>query len=211
MFDLEYKIFDNRELNLGTVAIRLYRCIEGDYTLVYQMDDTFVIRKKPLDLIDELAIKFGSTYRGRVESAKYLTKATQKVPVLINPTLLMIATPTHSPKHVDNTWVFMNHVKDFKANKQNKTVDIIFNNGSEMTLPVSYHIFKNQVAVTDTLLAMYKTNEEKSNDEKAEFMLRSVLREYIKQPSNEMTGLFTELMMQILSHSTIVENPKVKL
>lgn len=209
---MEYKVFDDYEINPGTLMIQLRRCMEGDYSLVYEMDDKFVVKKKPLDLINEVSIKFGATYRGRVDSAKHLTKATQKVPILINAALPMIAAPTHSPRHVDNTWVFMNHLKNYKANKHNKinkTVDIYFNNGSEFTLPVSYHIFKNQVAVTNTLLTIYKTNEEKSKDEKVEFMMKSMLREYLRHPSKEMTGVFTELLMQILNTSTIVEKSKV--
>ena len=194
--------------------IQLHRCIEGDYSRFYEMDEIIVVKRKALDLIDETSIKFGSTYQGRADSAKRLTKATQKIPILINPALQMIATPTHSPKHVDNTWVFLNHVKDFKENKKNKfnkAVDLTFNNGREVTLPVSIHTFKNQVAVTNALLTVYKANEEKSKDEKSEFMMESILKEYMKYPSNEMIGLFTELIMQILSSSTIVGNPKIKL
>ena len=70
----------NYEINQGTLAILPN---ENENSLVYEDEERFIVDQSPYSIMEESCKYFGSTYKGRKESAKEMLGADYKVPIII--------------------------------------------------------------------------------------------------------------------------------
>ena len=142
------------EVNADTLAI-----ISKDdkKSIVYEDDYSFEVDKSSYKIMEESCEYFGSSISGRQKGSKCLTGITHKVPIIIEETSNMIFFPTNSPRLQSCSWISLNNIKDYCKNK--KGCNIIFNNGQELELDISYGILNNQILRSSRLQS--KLNERK--------------------------------------------------
>ena len=130
------------EISKGTLAIVPN---EKESSLVYEDDDRYIIEDSPFKIMEDSCKYFGSTYKGRKDSAKEILGAEYKIPVVIEDSTNLIVFPTTSPKAEDCAWISLKHVKRIKRIDSTST-KIIFNNDREIIVPVSFRSVENQLS-----------------------------------------------------------------
>ena len=104
-----------------------------------------------LQFLNDLCIKHGSTYKGRIDACKRLLNINQKVPLLISELTLEIWFPILSAKNKDNIWLNYNEILSYKAIDNNKTI-IKFKNGYRYEIEYNSRIIKNQMMRCEELI-----------------------------------------------------------
>ena len=132
----------NYEINQGTLAILPN---ENENSLVYEDEERFIVDQSPYSIMEESCKYFGSTYKGRKESAKEMLGADYKVPIIIEDYNNVIIFPTTSPTSEDCAWISLKRVKGIEKIDIYNT-RIIFDNGREIIVPVSFRSIENQLS-----------------------------------------------------------------
>ena len=132
----------NYEISQGTLAIIPN---EDQNSLVYEDDERFIVNEKPFKIMEESCKYFGSTYKGRKDSAKKILGAEYKVPIIIEDYNNVIVFPTTSPTADDCAWISLKRVKGIEKIDTYNT-RIIFDNGREIIVPTSYRSIENQLS-----------------------------------------------------------------
>ena len=130
------------EISKGTLAIVPN---EENSSLVYEDSERYIIDQTPYKIMESSCLYFGSSYTGRKEGAKNILGAEYKVPIIVDDTDNIIVFPTTSPLSQDCVWISLSHVKKYEKVDTYNT-KIIFNNGKEIIVPVSYRSIENQVS-----------------------------------------------------------------
>ena len=130
------------EISKGTLAIIPN---EDNNSLVYEDNDRFIIEETPFQIMEESCKYFGSTYKGRKDSAKEILGAEYKIPVVIEDSTNLIVFPTTSPKAEDCAWICLNRVKNINKVDSFNT-KITFDNDKELIVPCSYRSIENQLS-----------------------------------------------------------------
>ena len=135
------------EVNPDTVAL-LAREENGEkLTEVLEDGERFLVRQPPARIIDRSCRFFGSSLKGRQEGIKEICGITHKAPVSIDPANGMYFFPTASPTHPDCSWISHSHID--QVNKVPvQCTEIIFKDGTSVTLEVSYGSIMNQIQRT---------------------------------------------------------------
>ena len=142
------------EVNSDTLAIIAK---DDKKSLVFEDNYSFEVDKSSYKIMEESCEYFGSSISGRQKGSKSLTGITHKVPIIIEETSNLIFFPTNSPRLESCSWISLNNIKDYYKNK--KGSKILFNNGQELELDISYGILNNQILRSSRLQA--KLNERK--------------------------------------------------
>ena len=132
----------NYEISQGTLAIIPN---EDQNSLVYEDDERFIVEDTPFKIMEESCKYFGSTYKGRKDSAKKILGAEYKVPIIIEDYNNIIVFPTTSPTSEDCAWISLKRVKGIEKIDTYNT-RIIFDNGREIIVPTSYRSIENQLS-----------------------------------------------------------------
>lgn len=134
------------------------------YSKIFQLDGELHSPYKPTVIIKKNCLDNASTYEGRVNGSRYILGRYQKVPIIINAENQLYFFPTASPDHADCTWINPMHVDEFYP-KDKKTIFVRFHNNQTIEIPVSYHIFSNQMNKTMTLQnkVIQKSHENQGN------------------------------------------------
>lgn len=130
------------EFSSGTLAIVPN---EKESSLVYEDEERYIINQTPFKIMEDSCRYFGSTYRGRKESARDILGAEYKVPIIVEDTNNIIVFPTTSPLAEDCVWISLKRLKKFEKVDCNMT-KIIFDNNKEIIVPCSYRTIENQVS-----------------------------------------------------------------
>ena len=130
------------EISQGTLAIVPN---EADNSLVYEDNERYIINEKPYQIMEESCKYFGSTYKGRKDSAKSMLGAEYKVPIIIEDTNNLIVFPTTSPTSEDCVWISLKRVKNIEKVDSFNT-RIIFDNDREIIVPSSFRSVENQLS-----------------------------------------------------------------
>lgn len=130
------------EISKGTLAILPN---DNDTSLIYEDDERYFVNQTPFQIMEESCKYFGSTYRGRKESAREILGAEYKVPVIVEDSDNLILFPTTSPKADDCVWISLKRVKSFEKIDSINT-KIIFDNNKEIIVPTSYRTIENQIS-----------------------------------------------------------------
>lgn len=129
------------EIHDGTLAVLSK---EQGKSEILEEDKQYVVEEKPYKIMDDSCQFFGSSYEGREKgSQKMLGSSRYKVPIIVEETKNVIFFPTVSPSSQDCCWLALNKIKHYEKCDQN--TKIIFKNGQEIVLPISYRTVENQV------------------------------------------------------------------
>ena len=131
---------DSYEINKDTVALIPK---DENTTIVYEVDNSFVINKPTLKIVEESCEYFGSSLEGRQIGTSSLVGFTHKVPVIIEESFDIIFFPTLSPKNDNCAWLSYEHV--FKPDKFKDKTIIELKNGKKIIINVSTPIIHNQL------------------------------------------------------------------
>ncbi len=131
---------DSYEINKDTVAL-----IPKDekHTIVYEVDDSFVVDKSTLKIMEESCEYFGSSLEGRQIGTSKLVGFTHKVPVVVEESFDLIFFPTISPSNKECTWLAYSHI--FKPGKFKDKTIIELKNGKKILVDASEAVIHNQL------------------------------------------------------------------
>ena len=135
-------IYLKYEISNGTLAIVPN---EDDNSLIYEDNERFIVEETPFKIMEESCKYFGSTYKGRKDSAKEILGAEYKIPVVIEDSTNLIIFPTTSPQAEDCAWICLNRVKNISKVDSFNT-KIVFDNDRELIVPCSYRSIENQLS-----------------------------------------------------------------
>lgn len=131
---------DYYEICEDTLAIIPFN---NNFSKVIEKNNEFIIKKKPMDIINFSCLYFGSSYEGRHSATKYLLGISYKSPILIEESRNIIFFPTLSPRVRECYWISLNNIINYKK-FNNKTL-ILFEDGKELEIPISYGSLDNQI------------------------------------------------------------------
>lgn len=114
----------------------------NECTKVRESDQTFIVRKSPVQIIDYSLNCIGFDLKGALRAAKLLLNLDKKymLPVLVNHIKEIVLFPTHSMKNEKNIWLNPKHIKKTFSEKRNTLV--YFSNG-ETTIIEKRQIYFN--------------------------------------------------------------------
>ncbi|MFV0249813.1 MAG: competence protein ComK [Bacilli bacterium] len=139
-------MINSYEINLSTVALVPY---ERNKTQVIEDNKTLFVKDTPTNIIDNSCKFFGSSYLGRHEGTKNIIGISYKAPIIIEESREIIFFPTNSPRLDNCYWISLNKIEKYFS-YESKT-KILFKNGSELVIDISYGSFDNQI-LRSTLL-----------------------------------------------------------
>lgn len=128
------------EVNSSTLAIVP---IDSSTSRVIECDAEYIVKKDTTAIIDHSCKFFGSSYQGRFEGTKSVLGVNYKAPILIEESREIIFFPTISPRLKECQWISLKNVE--KYIKNGFMSKIIFKNGKEIELDISYSSLENQI------------------------------------------------------------------
>ncbi len=131
---------NNYEVNLDTLAIIP---INANETRIIEKESDFIVNSSSMKIIDDGCRFFGSTYSGRSEGTKSMIGINYKAPIILEETTPMIFFPTISPRLEACSWISFKEIA--KCIKNDKKSIIVFKNGMELEVNLSYKILQNQI------------------------------------------------------------------
>ncbi|MFB1082187.1 competence protein ComK [Jeotgalibacillus sp. JSM ZJ347] len=131
------------KINTSTMAIRCARHLEFQ-THIIEKDRTIYSKLPSLKLVEYACIMGGSTYKGRQDSVRYKFSIHSKIPILINHHDEIIFFPTHSPAHIDNTWISLEHYHKAHEHTERGKSFVEFTNGDRITIHCSLKTLRKQ-------------------------------------------------------------------
>lgn len=131
---------ESYEINKDTVALIPK---DENHTIIYEVDDSFIVDKPAIKIVEESCEYFGSSLEGRQIGTSSLAGFTHKVPVIIEETFELIFFPTLSPKNERCSWLSYEHI--FKPDKFKDKTIVELKNGRKIVVDVSTPIIHNQL------------------------------------------------------------------
>lgn len=149
------------EINEGTLAII---SLGKDQSKILEDHDHYIVNQKSFDILDHSCKYFGSSYEGRKEGAKAIIGANYKLPIIIEDERNLIFFPTSSPEDNECIWIAVNKIRDYYEEKYN-TTKIVFDNGEEIVLPMSFRSIQNQIFRATRLCYLLKSHKKQNSYE----------------------------------------------
>lgn len=136
-------------INKRTLAILPAKQIEYD-TIVIEQQQTLHVRQTSLKIIKNSCKKYWATYEGRREAVIHHMNFQQKVPIPISIMNQLYFFPTHSPNHLDNSWIAAQQITQITRHphSRNRQSIIQFACGQTLTIDVSTYILRQQAERT---------------------------------------------------------------
>lgn len=131
---------DSYEINQDTVAI-----VPKDEktSIIYEVDNSFVVEKSPLKIMEDSCEYFGSSLEGRQTGTYKLVGFTHKVPVVVEESFDLIFFPTVSPKSTQCAWINYSHILQPDKFKDKTIIEL--KNGKKILVNVSSAVINNQM------------------------------------------------------------------
>ena len=117
--------------------------IENFCSRVVEKDNTIIVNKTPMQIIEDSCSFFGSSYFGRAKGTKGLIGVSHKAPIIIEESKEIIFFPTSSPRLYECCWISLKHINRYQ--KQESNALVLFNSGYSLAVDMSYGSFDNQV------------------------------------------------------------------
>jgi len=143
------------EINSKTLAIIP---INRYQSKVIEETESYLINKNSTSIIDHSCKYFGSSYLGRHEGTKSMIGINYKTPILVEESNNIIFFPTCSSRLDNCYWISLKNIKNYTKFKEFSKV--IFKNGYELELDISYGSLENQI-LRSTLLESVIRNRKK--------------------------------------------------
>lgn len=131
--------------------------IDNFCSKVIERDNTIIVSKTPMQIIEDSCSFFGSSYFGRAKGTKKLIGVSHKAPVIIEESREIIFFPTSSPRLYECCWVSLKNIE--KYNKQENNALVLFNNGFILEISMSYGSLDNQVLRATRLESVLRTRK----------------------------------------------------
>lgn len=128
------------EINSNTLMIIP---IDKKTSRIIEFDEEFLVGKSSVEVIDDSCKFFGSSYKGRFEGTKKMIGINYKSPIIVEESRELIFFPTSSPRFDNCYWICLNKIETYLKNS--KDSKIIFKNGLEVDIPISYSSLENQI------------------------------------------------------------------
>ena len=110
------------------------------YSRVFEGTESFLVEKKPLELIDFSTAYYGHCLKGALAAARKALGNIDMPPVKISGILGMYWFPCSSPKKNDCVWLNIEHIIDFEAVGR-RTVKVTMKHGHSIELEMSFRRF----------------------------------------------------------------------
>lgn len=125
-------------------TIAIFPAKQIDYqSIAIEKDTTKQIQQTPIEIMHQSCLTYWSSFEGRREAVMTHTGYKEKVPIPINIHKEIIAIPTHGLRHIDCSWLMLNHILHYERNGNKKTT-ITFTNKKSTTLNISIRSFQSQ-------------------------------------------------------------------
>lgn len=147
---------NNYQISDKTYALKQHPH-ERKSTLIYDERGIYYVEKKPIKLLREACIIYGSTLEGRRAAIVEQFDYSFKTPIPISPVKYIFAYPTSSIDSPDCEWYFANNI--IKITNYNYGSEITFRNGTTITSSFPAHLMKKQLertALCMIILALHK-------------------------------------------------------
>lgn len=145
---------ENYEINSSTIAIIP---VDKKKSRIVEEDNILFINKDTTEIIDNSCRFFGSSYLGRHEGTKSMLGINYKTPIVIEESKEIIFFPTSSPRFDNCYWISLKHVEKYLKNYNNSK--IIFKNGYELDIDISYGSLENQILRSTRLESLLRTRK----------------------------------------------------
>lgn len=104
-------------------------------------------------ILNESCINYGSSLNGRIKGSKYALNSKYKLPIIISEKEKLVFFPVKDMGR--EIWFNFDMIKEVK--RKNSGVDVIFKNGFNKEINVSYTVFNNQVLKASRLWIIFLT------------------------------------------------------
>jgi competence protein ComK len=146
----EFILLDDFIVSRYTIAILPHHLSELCYSKVIEEDGEYIVKRKPIDIIERSCHYYGSSLKGRKDGTREIIGVTHKAPIAIEPLNEIYFFPTISPN--DPRCVWLSHIHIFKYEPlQGEQTLVYFKNEKNLHLDVSFHSFVNQLYRTAQL------------------------------------------------------------
>jgi len=131
---------ENYEISEDTLAI-----IGDNFgnTKIIEKNQEYEISKRAYEIMDENCKYYGSSYNGRLKSAKEILDCSYKLPIVMEESTMLIFFPTKSSLLEDCCWINYNAIEE-NENKGSKTLLKLINS-KEIMIDMSLLSLKNQI------------------------------------------------------------------
>lgn len=136
---------DLSEVTPSTLAILPRYGVNGDLvSYVLEEQGEYLTRYAPTKMIERACKFFGSSLKGRQIGTHEICGITHKVPISIDPSSGMYMFPTLSPINPKCVWIAHTHISKLRETA-NQCTEVMFKNGKNIIVDVSYGSMINQV------------------------------------------------------------------
>ena len=144
------------EINIDTLAVIP---VSKTSSMVLEQNCEYHLNYPVMDVIDYSCKYFGSSYDGRNTGTYSLLGFQHKNPIIIEESNNIIFFPTKSPKNSECMWISYDNVATYNKTDDGKYTLILFKNGKEMLVPISYFSFSNQYLRSGMLKAIIQSRK----------------------------------------------------
>ncbi|GGE26806.1 hypothetical protein GCM10011391_01430 [Pullulanibacillus camelliae] len=139
---------DHYIINSSTIILYPMNGNHGEYWTIALDEDykMFLIKEKPLTVIDRSCTVFGSSYSGRREGAAKLMNYNYMIPIAINGYTDVVVFPLSSPKNRECIWLSHKHIIEFRS-LGSKTM-VYFRNRFVQTFDIKPSSFESKLLRT---------------------------------------------------------------
>ncbi|MBS4219043.1 competence protein ComK [Bacillus sp. FJAT-49711] len=133
-------------------------------SLVFEGEDIYSVKASPLTIVKKSIEYYGHSLQGAIAGAKSALGKISMPPVKISGKLGIYWFPVKSIMHEDHIWISIDHIADYYA-LSDKTVTVIFHDGSDIAVESSYNSFERKVnrALKYKNIMVNRTNGESLN------------------------------------------------
>ena len=111
------------------------------WTIILETTKVFIVKKKPIEIIDESCHWFGSSYAGGKSSVAAIMGYKSMFPINISSELGICLFPLASAERRDTVWLAHAHIKDW-VSKDRVTTTVRFMNYQVMDLLIARSVFE---------------------------------------------------------------------
>lgn len=111
---------------------------------VFEYDKNFIVNNRPIDIISDSCLFFGSSIEGRREAVKNILGIDMKVPILVEDVKNIIFFPISNCVNKNSIWIsYQNLVKYSKFNEFSTV--LYFKDNNDIKIDTKYSLIDNQV------------------------------------------------------------------
>lgn len=119
-------------------------------TKILEEGGEFIVNCKPLTIIANSCMYYGSSYKGRKDATMELIHINRKPPIAINPLSNLYFFPSLSPRQEQCGWFSQSHIANFRKSTYNQS-EITFLNGEKIEYGISKNTLEVQLSRTSIL------------------------------------------------------------